>query len=72
MAKNEFKVTSSFKIIIKICKKTIQFCGKTFKFLPNRCPVHFLYFLFTVFRWRGANTTSMSKKYIENKIFDST
>ena len=37
MAKNEFKVTSIFKIAIKICKKTFEFCGKISTFLPKRC-----------------------------------
>ena len=37
MAKNDFRVTSIFKIIIRICMKNIEFCGKTSKFLPKRC-----------------------------------
>ena len=32
-----------FKIIIKICKKAFEFCGKTFKFYPKDV------FLFSVF-----------------------
>ena len=28
MAKNDFRVTSILKIIIKICKKNFEFCGK--------------------------------------------
>ena len=44
MAKNDFRVTSIFKIIIRICMKNIEFCGKTFKFLPKRCL--FIFFTF--------------------------
>ena len=35
MAKNEFKVTSVIKIIIRICKKIFEFWGETSKFLPK-------------------------------------
>ena len=34
MAKNEFKETSVFKILIKICKKIFEICGKN----PNVYP----------------------------------
>ena len=39
MAKNEFKVTFIFKIIIRVCRKIFVFwaCGKTSKFLAKRC-----------------------------------
>ena len=38
MAKNDFGVTSTFKIILRICVKNIEFCGKKSKFLPkNAC-----------------------------------
>ena len=37
MAKSDFRVTSIFKTIIRICMKYVDFCGKTFKFLPKRC-----------------------------------
>ena len=37
MAKNEFKVTSIFKIALKIRKKNFEFCGKISNFLPKRC-----------------------------------
>ena len=36
MTKNDFMVTSIFNIIIRICKKKFNFCGKTPKFLPKR------------------------------------
>ena len=43
MAKNDFRVTSIFKVIIRICMKNVEFCGKTSKFLSKRCsfPVYF-------------------------------
>ena len=36
MVKNNFRVAFIFKTIIKICKKNVEFCGKTSKFLPKR------------------------------------
>ena len=59
MTKNDFMVTSIFKIIIRIFKKNFNFCGKTPKFLPKRCLFIFCIFLF---KWRGINPTSMSNK----------
>ena len=44
MAKNNFRVTSIFKIIFRICMKNIEFCRKTSKFLPRRC-----LFMFCIF-----------------------
>ena len=37
MAKNDFRVTSVFKIILGICMKNVGFCVKTSNFLPERC-----------------------------------
>ena len=37
MAKDDFKVTSIFKVIIRICMKNVEFCEKTSKFLSKRC-----------------------------------
>ena len=37
MAKNDFRVTSIFKIIIRNCMKNVEFCRKTSEFLPKRC-----------------------------------
>ena len=45
MAKNNFRVTSVFKIIIRICMKNVEFCRDTSKFLPEKLSVHFLYFI---------------------------
>ena len=39
MAKNDFRMTSIFKIII--CMKNVEFCRKTSKFLPKRCMLNF-------------------------------
>ena len=44
MTKNDFRVTSIFKVVIKICKKNAEFCRKTSKFLPKRC-----LFIFCIF-----------------------
>ena len=44
MAKDDFRVTSIFEVIIKICMRNVVFCRKTSKFLPKRC-----LFIFCVF-----------------------
>ena len=41
MAKNDFRVTSIFTIIIRICMKDVEFCRKTSTFLPKRCLIIF-------------------------------
>ena len=46
MAKIDFRVTSIFKVINKICMKNVDFCGKTSKFLPKRCLFIFCIFYF--------------------------
>ena len=48
MDKNGFRVTSILKIIIKICKKNVEFYAKTSKLqvFTQKMSVHFLYFLF--------------------------
>ena len=64
MSKNDFRVTSIFKIIIRICKKNVEFCGKTSKSLPKRC-----LFIFCIF-YLNWNKVCLIK-YVENKIFNS-
>ena len=34
MAKNDFRVASIFKIVIRICMKNVEFCRKKFLTLP--------------------------------------
>ena len=68
MAKNDFRVTSVFKIVIKICMKNVEFCRKTSKFLPKRC-----LFIFCIFY---LNEKELSQqvcliKYVENEICNS-
>ena len=46
IAKNDFRVMSIFKIIIRNCKKNVEFCGKTSKFLPKNCLFIFYIFIF--------------------------
>ena len=69
MAKNDFRVTSIFKIIIRVCKKNVEFCGKTFKFLPKRC-----LFIFCIFylNEEELNQQVCLIKYVENEISNST
>ena len=63
MAKNEFKVISIFKIIIRISETFfLTFVGKHQSFYPKDA----LQFL------EDVNPTSMSEKYIKNEIFNST
>ena len=69
MAKNDFRVTSIFKIIIRICMKNVEFCRKTSKFLPKRC-----LFIFCIFylNEKGLNQQACLIKYVENEISNST
>ena len=69
MAKNDFRVTSIFKVIIRICMKNVEFCGKTSKFLPKRC-----LFIFCIFylNEKELNQQVCLIKYVENKIPNTT
>ena len=69
MAKNDFRVTSIFKIIIRICMKNVEFCRKTSKFLPKRC-----LFIFCIFylQEKELNQQVCLIKYVQNEISDST
>ena len=69
MAKNDFRVTSIFKIIFRICMKNVEFCGKTSKFLPKRC-----LFIFCIFylNEKELNQQVCLIKYVENEISNST
>ena len=68
MAKNDFRVTSIFKVIIRICMKNIEFCGKTSKFLPKRC-----LFIFCIFYLNEKELKQQVclTKYAENEISNS-
>ena len=67
MAKNDFRVTSIFKIIIRIYMKNVEFCRKTSKFLPKRC-----LFIFCIFylNEKELNQQVCLIKYVENEIFN--
>ena len=69
MAKNDFRVTFIFKIIIRICMKNVEFCRKTSKFLPKRC-----LFIFCIFylNEKELNQQVCLIKYVENEISNST
>ena len=71
MAKNDFRVTSIFKIIIRICMKNVEFCRKTSKFLTKRC-----LFIFCIFYLNEKKLNQQVclclAKYAENEISDST
>ena len=69
MAKNDFRVTSIFKIIIRICMKDLEFCRKASKFLPKIC-----LFIFCIFylNEKELNQQVCLIKYLENEISSST
>ena len=66
MTKNAFRVPSIFKIIIRICMKNVEFCGKTSKFLPKRCV-----FIFCIFylNQKELNQQVRLIKYVEKMKF---
>ena len=39
MSENDFRVTSIFRIIIRIYKRNVEFCGKTSKYLPKKIKI---------------------------------
>ena len=65
MAMNDFRNTFIFMIIIRICMKNVELCGKTSKFLPERC-----LFIFYVFysNEKESNQQVCLIKYVENEI----
>ena len=65
MTKNDFRVTSIFKIIIRICMKNVEFCRKTSTFLPKRC-----LFIFCIFysNEKELNQQVCLIKYVGNEI----
>ena len=69
MAKNDFRVTSIFKIIIRICMKNVEFCRKTSKFLPKIC-----LFIFCIFYLNEKELNQQVRliKYVENTISNPT
>ena len=69
MAKNDFRITSIFKIIIRSCIKKVEFCRKTFKFLPKRC-LFIFYILYL--NEKELNQQVCLIKYKENKTSNST
>ena len=70
MAKNDFRVASIFKIIIRICMRNVQFCRKTSKFLPKRCL--FIFFFFFYLNEKELNQHILLIKYVENEISNPT
>ena len=69
MAKNDFRMTSIFEIIIRICMKNVGFCRKTSTFLPKRCL--FIFFIFYL-NEKELNQQVCPIKYVENEISNST
>ena len=69
MAKSDFRVTSIFKIIFRICMKNVEFCRKTSKFLPKRCL--FIFYIFYL-NEKDLNQQLCLMKYVENEISNPT
>ena len=69
MAKNDFRVRSIFKIIIRICMKNVEFCRKTSTFLPKIC-----LFIFCIFYLNEKELNQQVRliKYVENTISNPT
>ena len=65
MAKNDFRVISIFKIIIRICMRNVEFCRKTSKVLLKGC-----LFIFCIFyiNEKKLNQQACLIKYVENEI----
>ena len=68
MAKKDFRVTSIFKIIIRICMKNVASCRKTSKFLSKRC-----LFIVCIFylNEKELNQHVCLIKYVDNEICNS-
>ena len=64
MAKNYFRMTSIFKITIKICMKNVEFCNKTSKYLPKRCLLIFCIFYLNE---KELNQQVCVIQYVENE-----
>ena len=68
MAKNDFRVTSIFKIIIRICMKNVEFCRETCKFLLKRC---LFIFCILYLNEKELNQQVCLIKYVDNEISNS-
>ena len=70
MAKDDFRLTTIFKIFIISYKlsKMLSFVRKH-QVLTQKMSVHFLYFLF---KWKRVNPTISLIKYVEKEICNST
>ena len=69
MTKNEFSAIPMFKIIIRICIKNVEICGKTSKCLPKRCLLIFYIFYLNE---KELNQQVCLTEYGENQISNST
>ena len=69
MVKNDFRGTSIFKVIIRVCMKNVELCGKKSKFLPKR---YLLIFCILYWNERELNQQVCLINYVENEISNST
>ena len=70
MAKNDFRVRlKTFKTIIRICLKNVEFCRKTPEIFPKIC-----LFIFCIFYLNEKELNQQVRliKYVENTISNPT
>ena len=67
MAKNDFRVTSILKIIIRICMKNVEFCGKTSLSFYSKDVCLFIFCIFYL-NEKELNQQVCLIKYAENEI----
>ena len=68
MAKGDFRLTSVYKIVLKTCKKNVEFRGKTCTFLPKTSLIISCIFYINKEKW---NQQLCLIKYVENEISNS-
>ena len=69
MVKHDFRVITISKRIIRIYKKSFEFCGKTSKFLSKRCLLIFCIFYLND---KVIIQQACLKEYVENQFSNST
>ena len=65
MAKNDFRLISVFKIIFSFSLVLWENINVSTQKIS-------VYFLYSLFKWKEVKPTSISNKYVENEIFNST
>ena len=71
MAKNDFRVTSIFKIIIRICRKKFEVVGKHLSFYLKDVCIFCIFFIFYL-NEKELDQEVCLIKYVENEISNPT